>query len=200
MYLYSFTSSYSPLMNLGGLYTFEQNIFLLENRNMPFEERIVEKDFSNSLNRFARTLAMDIDRADDLVQQTYFKLLEKKDQFKEGDDPLPWAITIMKNIFKDSFRKKTEFQLSEEGDTQVASGEEQENLMVQDEESKSLKSRIDYCISKLSNIDREIVAFWQADLSYAQVAESLKITLGNARQRFSRAKETLRLCLEAQNA
>ena len=106
MYLYSFTSSYSPLMNLGGLYTFEQNIFLLENRNMSFEERIVEKDCSNSLNRFARTLAMDIDRADDLVQQTYFKLLEKKDQFKEGDDPLPWAITIMKNIFKDSFRKK----------------------------------------------------------------------------------------------
>ncbi len=200
MYLYSITSSYSPLMNLGGLYTFEQNIFLLENRNMSFEERIVEKEFSNSLNRFARTLAMDIDRADDLVQQTYFKLLEKKDQFKKGDDPLPWAITIMKNIFKDSFRKKTEFQLSEEGDTQVASGEEQENLMVQDEESKGLKSRIDYCISKLSNIDREIVAFWQADLSYAQVAESLKITLGNARQRFGRAKETLRLCLEAQNA
>ena len=32
-------------MNLGGLYTFEQNIFLLENRNMSFEERIVEKDF-----------------------------------------------------------------------------------------------------------------------------------------------------------
>ena len=87
-------------MNLGGLYTFEQNIFLLENRNMSFEERIVEKDFSNSLNRFARTLAMDIDRADDLVQHTYFKLLEKNDQFKEGDDPLPWAITIMKKLVK----------------------------------------------------------------------------------------------------
>ena len=61
-----------------------------------------------------------------------------------------------------------------------------------------MKSKIDYCISKLSNLEREIVAYWQAGLSYQQVSENLQISLANARVKFNRSKESLRICLEAQ--
>jgi len=61
-----------------------------------------------------------------------------------------------------------------------------------------MKNKIDYCISKLSNLEREIVAYWQAGLSYQKVSENLQISLANARVKFNRSKESLRICLEAQ--
>ena len=36
--------------------------------------------------------------AEDLVQQTYLKALERQDQFK-GNNVDPWVITILKNHF-----------------------------------------------------------------------------------------------------
>ena len=67
--------------------------------------------FSDSLKMKMINLAMSKTfnkfDAEDLVQQTYLKALERQDQFR-GDNLDPWVITILKNIFIDSTRKKKE--------------------------------------------------------------------------------------------
>ena len=164
---------------------------------MTFDEQIVSKDFSRSLDRFALTLTRDLDKAADLVQQTLYKLLHKKDELQEEPNLLPLAITILKNLFYDDVRKKKEYQLSEDSDNDIAA-EGIEDQIANAEADNSMKNKIDYCISKLSNLEREIVAYWQAGLSYQKVSENLQISLSNARVKFNRSKESLRICLEAQ--
>lgn len=197
MYFIVFTSlDHSPI-TLGEWFYFVQNKNLRQNNIMTFDEQIVSKDFSRSLDRFALTLTRDLDKAADLVQQTLYKLLHKKDELQEEPNLLPLAITILKNLFYDDVRKKKEYQLSEDADNDIAA-EGIEDQIANAEADNSMKNKIDYCISKLSNLEREIVAYWQAGLSYQKVSENLQISLSNARVKFNRSKESLRICLEAQ--
>ena len=197
MYFIVFISlDHSPI-TLGEWFYFVQNKNLRQNNIMTFDEQIVSKDFSRSLDRFALTLTRDLDKAADLVQQTLYKLLHKKDELQEEPNLLPLAITILKNLFYDDVKKKKEYQLSEDADNDIAT-EGIEDQIANAEADNSMKNKIDYCISKLSNLEREIVAYWQAGLSYQKVSENLQISLSNARVKFNRSKESLRICLEAQ--
>ena len=197
MYFIVFTSLEHSPTALGEWFYFVQNKNLRQNSIMNFDKQIVSKAFSQSLDRFALTLTQDLDKAADLVQQTLYKLLKKKDALQEEPDLIPLAITILKNLFYDDVRKKKEYQLSDDTDNDIAT-EGIEDQISSEETDSSMKSKIDYCISKLSNLEREIVAYWQAGLSYQQVSENLQISLANARVKFNRSKESLRICLEAQ--
>ncbi len=197
MYFIVFTSLEHSPTALGEWFYFVQNKNLRQNSIMNFDKQIVSKAFSQSLDRFALTLTRDLDKAADLVQQTLYKLLHKKDELQEEPNLLPLAITILKNLFYDDVRKKKEYQLSEDADNDIAA-EGIEDQIANAEADNSMKNKIDYCISKLSNLEREIVAYWQAGLSYQKVSENLQISLSNARVKFNRSKESLRICLEAQ--
>ena len=122
--------------------------------------------------------------AEDLVQQTYLKALERQNQFK-GNNIDPWVITILKNLFIDSTRKKKEDLL----------GEDTPELSSEDESSAVLLERDkDKCLKGLSEKEREIIALKQTN-SYVEIAEDLNIKTGTLRQMFSRAKEKFMQCM-----
>ena len=144
--------------------------------------------FSDSLKMKMINLAMSKTfnkfDAEDLVQQTYLKALERQDQFK-GDNIDPWVITILKNLFIDSTRKKKEDLL----------GDDTPDLSTGDESSLVLLERDkDKCLKGLSEKEREIIALKQTN-SYDEIAEDLDIKTGTLRQMFSRAKEKFMRCM-----
>ena len=144
--------------------------------------------FSDSLKMKMINLAMSKTfnkfDAEDLVQQTYLKALERQDQFK-GDNIDPWVITILKNLFIDSTRKKKEDLL----------GDDTPNLSTGDESSSVLLERDkDKCLKGLSEKEREIIALKQTN-SYDEIAEDLDIKTGTLRQMLSRAKEKFMRCM-----
>ena len=51
------------------------------------------------LRAFAISLVGDIDRADDLVQNTILRAWEKHDKFEPGTNLRAWLFTVMRNIF-----------------------------------------------------------------------------------------------------
>jgi len=122
--------------------------------------------------------------AEDLIQQTYLKALERQDQFK-GNNIDPWVITILKNLFIDSTRKKKEDLL----------GDDIPELSTSDDSSSVLLERDkDRCMRGLSEKEREIIALKQTN-SYDEIAEDLDIKTGTLRQMFSRAKEKFMRCM-----
>ena len=144
--------------------------------------------FSDSLKMKMINLAMSKTfnkfDAEDLVQQTYLKALERQDQFK-GSNIDPWVITILKNIFIDSTRKKKEDLL----------GDDTPELSFNDESSTILLERDkDKCLKSLSEKEIEIIALKQ-NSSYDEIAEDLNIKTGTLRQIFSRAKEKFMRCM-----
>jgi RNA polymerase sigma-70 factor (ECF subfamily) len=58
-----------------------------------------------SLRAFARSIAGNPDRADDLVQETLMKAWANKASFTEGTNLRAWLFTILRNTFYSEFRK-----------------------------------------------------------------------------------------------
>lgn len=160
-----------------------------------FNNKICSKEFRDSLSRFAYTLAQDIDKAQDLIQETYARIIEKQSSF-DGDDPLPWAITILRNYFYDSQRRKKELQLDDEKNHDISSGVTLEDTHLTNENESRVKARMHFCLKKLKNNDREIIALRQQDFSYNYIAKIIDISNKNARTRMTRARELLRECLD----
>ena len=122
--------------------------------------------------------------AEDLVQQTYLKALERQDQFK-GNSIDAWVITILKNLFIDSLRKKKE-ELMGDDTPELSSGDESSSVLLERDKDK--------CLQALSENEREIIALKQTN-SYDEIAEDLDIKSGTLRQIYSRAKEKFMRCM-----
>ena len=144
--------------------------------------------FSDSLKMKMINLAMSKTfnkfDAEDLVQQTYLKALERQDQFK-GDNIDPWVIKILKNLFIDSTRKKREDLLGDDT-PDISTGDESSSVLLERDKDK--------CLKGLSEKEREIISLKQTD-SYDEIAEDLDIKAGTLRQIFSRAKEKFMRCM-----
>ena len=163
---------------------------------MTFDEKIASRELKRSLDAYAFTISKDHDLASDLVGQTYLKLLIKKNDLEELKEITGYAVTVLRNLFLDHTRKKKEFQFTEDSDNEIPT-ENMEDVYVEVETETNQRNIINFCISKLSNIDREIVGYWRAGVSYRDVGDILQISIENARQRFNRAKGLLAKCLEA---
>ena len=53
-----------------------------------------------SLRAFAISLSGNIDRADDLVQETLLRALAHIDSFQPGTNMPAWLFTILRNLFR----------------------------------------------------------------------------------------------------
>ena len=122
--------------------------------------------------------------AEDLVQQTYLKALERQDQFK-GDNIDPWVITILKNLFIDSIRKKREDLLGDDT-PELSVSDESDTVLLERDKAK--------CLKGLSEKERDIISLKQTS-SYQEISEDLGIKSGTLRQIFSRAQEKFMLCM-----
>ena len=58
------------------------------------------------LRAFARFLARDVTRADDLVQDTVLRALERQEAWVEGTDLRAWTCRILRNLFLDQERRR----------------------------------------------------------------------------------------------
>jgi RNA polymerase sigma-70 factor (ECF subfamily) len=61
---------------------------------------------SNSLRAFSLKLTGNNADADDLYQDTALRIMANADKYREGTNFKAWAVTIMRNIFINNYRKK----------------------------------------------------------------------------------------------
>ena len=129
------------------------------------------------------------------MQQTLLKVIEKKDSFV-GDDPSNWAVQIMKNISRDSFKKKGEFPLIDGSEENLADPMNIEEEIINQEENIYRQSRFNYCMKNLKDLDRELIIYkHNMEMSYDDISEKVNLTVSNVKIKISRAKESLRICI-----
>src|SRR6266513_4248162 len=70
------------------------------------------------LRRYARVLTGDLNRADDLVQDTLTRAWAKRELWQEGSDLRAWLFTIMHNVHINQFsmRQREYAEISLDGD------------------------------------------------------------------------------------
>ena len=64
------------------------------------------EQITSSLRAFAMSLTGNSVDAEDLYQDTAFKVLANTDKFQQGTNFKAWSVTIMRNIFINNYRKK----------------------------------------------------------------------------------------------
>ncbi len=140
------------------------------------------------LRRYARALVGERHAADDLVQDTLERALNKFHLWRQGSDLRAWLFAIMHNVFVNQLRARgarPEEPLDESFD--VAAAAAGDRLEVRD---------LDAALARLPVEQREVVLLvGLEELSYAEAARALGIPIGTVMSRLFRGRERLRALL-----
>ena len=136
---------------------------------------------------FALHLTRNQADADDLVQSTLLRALEKSHYFEDGTSLRKWTSKIMFNLFVTDYRRKTKFETQYDPEPYI-----QSQAVSASQDSKVELHAVGNAMQKLSNDHREILMLVCVhDMPYQQVAHTLNIPVGTVRSRLSRARESL---------
>ena len=146
-------------------------------------QRIVE--LIPRLRRYARALAGDRARADDLVQDTLERAWKKFHLWRPGSDLRAWLFTVMHNVHVNQVRASRDHAtLDDEGADMSVAAVQGASLEIRD---------LERSLALLPDEQREVLLLVALeDMSYAEVAGALGIPIGTVMSRLSRAREKLR--------
>ena len=152
------------------------------------KDLIAEND---NLRKFALHLTRNKSDADDLVQSTFLRALEKSDYFEDGTSLRKWTSKIMFNLFVTSYRRKTKFETQYDPEPYI-----QARAVDAPQESESTLRAVGDAMEKLSDDHKEIlVLVCVKEIPYQDVADMLNIPVGTVRSRLSRARECLQVAM-----
>lgn len=144
------------------------------------------------LRKFASKLTRNNSEADDLLQSTLLRALEKADYFETGTDLFKWSSKIMYNIFVTDYRRKVKFETQYDPESHI------ENRSVEPDQQVKLEVKVlAKAMEHMSPEHREIlVLVCVKGMQYQEVADMLAIPVGTVRSRLSRARNQLIAMME----
>ena len=138
------------------------------------------------LRAFAISLSGNVDRADDLVQETMLRALANIDSFQPGTNLQAWLFTILRNLFRSEYRKRKREVEDVDGrysDSLVSAPEQDSQL-----EFKELRAALD----KLPHDQREaLILVGASGFSYEEAAKICECAVGTIKSRVNRARTRL---------
>lgn len=146
---------------------------------LPFEVEIPH------LRRYARYLVRDVDRADDLVQESLTRAIAKLDSWTPGTNLRAWLFVILRNCFINEMRRERLMgEMPDDPHLPSAPANQESHVALLEVRKAFLE---------LSQEHREILLLVAIEgLCYEDAAEILGLPLGTVRSRLSRARQALR--------
>jgi RNA polymerase sigma-70 factor, ECF subfamily len=138
------------------------------------------------LRAFAISLCGNVDRADDLVQETLLRALANIDSFQRGTNMSAWLFTILRNHFHSEYRKRR--REVEDGD-----GSYTETLKSQPDQTARLElQEFREALAKLPPDQREaLILVGASGFSYEETADICGCAVGTIKSRVNRARTRL---------
>jgi len=139
-----------------------------------------------SLRAFAMSLCGNVDRADDLVQETVLRALANIDSFQPGTNMPAWLFTILRNLFRSEYRKRRR-------EVEDATGMYAESMKSQPEQGSRLEfEELRVALAQLPDDQREAVILVGASgFSYEEAAAICECAVGTIKSRVNRARNRL---------
>lgn len=144
------------------------------------------------LRRYARALTRNAAAADDLVQNTLIRALEKQHLWQPGTNLRAWLFTILHNQHVNEVRRGLRTSALDPID------EEEPAWKIEPAVDCSLELRdLERALGMLRREQRAVVLLIALEgLQYGEVADVLGVPIGTVRSRLSRARSTLRLLMD----
>lgn len=143
------------------------------------------------LRRYARALTRNMVLADDLVQETLMRAVQKQHLWDPGTNLRAWLFTIMHNQYvnqvKRIMRDRATTELSECAQSLVATTDPTVSRQLRE---------LEHALGEIAEEQREVILLVGLEgMSYDQAAAILNIPVGTIRSRLSRGREALRKLL-----
>jgi RNA polymerase sigma-70 factor (ECF subfamily) len=139
-----------------------------------------------SLRAFAISLSGNVDRADDLVQETLLRAMANIDSFQPGTNMPAWLFTILRNLFRSEYRKRRR-------EVEDTDGSYAESLKSQPEQNSRLEfQEFRAALAKLPPDQREaLILVGASGFSYEEAAGICDCAVGTIKSRVNRARTRL---------
>ena len=148
-----------------------------------------------SLRAFAISLSGNVDRADDLVQETLMRAIANIDSFQPGTNMSAWLFTILRNLFRSEYRKRRR-------EVEDADGSYADTLKSQPEQGSRLEfNEFRAALDKLPPDQREaLILVGASGFSYEEAAAICECAVGTIKSRVNRARTRLADLLSIEGA
>ena len=139
-----------------------------------------------SLRAFAISLSGNIDRADDLVQETLLRAIANIDSFQPGTNMSAWMFTILRNLFRSEYRKRRrEVEDTDGSYADTLKSHPEQHGRVEFEEFRG-------ALAKLPPDQREaLILVGASGFSYEEAAAICECAVGTIKSRVNRARTRL---------
>ena len=147
-----------------------------------------------SLRAFAISLCGDVDRANDLVQETLLRAWSHLDSFEPGTNMSAWLFTILRNHFRTEYRKRRR-------EVEDADGGYAERLTAREEQTAHIEfNELREGLMKLSADQREaLILVGASGFSYEEATKICNCAVGTIKSRVNRARLRLAETLGVEN-
>ncbi|MEM7434066.1 MAG: sigma-70 family RNA polymerase sigma factor [Myxococcota bacterium] len=154
--------------------------------------RLLFERYAPILLRLTRRHLRSDELAEEIVQQTFFRLHGARNDFRRGSKLRPWVMTIAMNLVREHWRRKKRRKMTTlEVETQAAP--EAEFMPIEIRQRSAL---LHEALAQLPISQKEVVELhWFQEKPYAEVAEIIGTTEGAVRVRAHRAYATLKQLL-----
>ena len=129
----------------------------------------------------------DKEMAIEITHLAFLKVFYRISTYNEEFDFKNWVVTIAKNIFIDQQRRKNKNFIIID-DLLVDKSPSQLEVLITEDDKKSLKKAVDHLKPKFKNI---IIKHYYQEMSFSNIACDLNISEGNVRTTLHRARKEL---------
>lgn len=139
--------------------------------------------------------------AEELLQETFLKIVSKRDTFRFESQVKTWVWTVAKNTLRDHWRSVDHKMRNSFDQLSSEEGEEIYSHQSDSQEEEFLKkvtlAQLKICIEKLPDQQKEIIFLnIQSELSNQEIANLTNVGLGAVKSILFRSKEKLSECFK----
>jgi RNA polymerase sigma factor (sigma-70 family) len=163
----------------------------MENTTLIKAELFELDDF---LRKLAWKYAKNYQDANDLLQETKCKALEKISYFRTGTNFKAWISIVMRNIFINEYRKKKKQVLVPIEDTYTLLEVQESNV-----EFSLLRDEFNKIIDNMDDKYQDVIHLCMKGYNYADIASHLDLPLGTVKSRIHQARKKLKSSYQRQN-
>ncbi len=152
--------------------------------------------YERPVYRLALRYAHDADEAEDLAQRTFLRVLDHAARLRPDQPFRAFVFRVAANLCKNHLRDRAKLVFGVPLEVAAPSSPGAERL-----EEKEKRSRLRSALARLPLRQRQVVSLRiDAELPFAQIAESLRITENNAKVTFHHAMRKLQVLFAEEEA
>jgi RNA polymerase sigma-70 factor (ECF subfamily) len=157
--------------------------------NYAFDQ--IVRRYKDQLLNFVYRFINDLTEAEDIVQETFYRVFKHKHYYRNVAKFSTWIYTIASNLSKTELRRRKRRRYFLLNDNKIKEMKMANQVIgpEQDVHSKVTEKMIQNAISKLSPKFRQVIVLRDVQgFSYEEISEMIKVPLGTVKSRVNRGR------------